>query len=773
MHGVSTFRASPPSAAAVRRATLLLCWAAAAALPGASRCVAALDVLLIHGDPAPGIAGAAVESPLGATLNAAGQVAVWGELSLSVGGVTADNDTAVWIATADATTLVARTGSGGVPGAAGADFDQFRAISLSDNGRLALRGSLKVGVGGVTTANNQGAWEFAPGGDSVLARTGDVAPPDMPGAMLDSVDVALLQSTSGLVGAGNRMLSGVGGATGDSNYGAWLLDSGGSGALLAREGVTPPPELEWAKFDSFAAGAVNDARQVAVIATLHYDFPVTVTNDTGLWRLEDGAAGVLLAREGDTPPGATAAYIRFSAPRLNLAGETAWEAKLASGQSGIWRRRGAATEAVMISGAGSVPGVPGAEFAPFAVDAGERSGAVLGAAGQVLFSATLVDGVAGVTANTNRGLWLDDPAAQPQLLARSGAGGVAGLPGANFTDFYELALNRTGQIAFAAAVDNHGAALPADSKGIWLIDATGDSLLIAQPGDVVAGRVAEQFSFVGGSGGEDGHARSFNEFGQLAYQAQFASGGATLLYTPDLAWRGPATGDWGDAANWTLGLQPAAVHAVTIGGASGASVNGPTAAETVKRLTLGGGAAAAQLQLQPAGGLTVVEGLTLLPLGQLAGAGAIAGDVANSGVIAPGSSGPARIVIGGDFIQTAAGTLMLTLAGVDNSNPAALQFDQLQISGAATLAGALSVSLASGFVPQIGDMFDVVVAGSLVDTFDSLAFPSLPTDRQWRVFANGSALSLRVDAAAVPESSALAAAAAVLLLSSVAARRRS
>jgi hypothetical protein len=83
----------------------------------------------------------------------------------------------------------------------------------------------------------------------------------------------------------------------------------------------------------------------------------------------------------------------------------------------------------------------------------------------------------------------------------------------------------------------------------------------------------------------------------------------------------------------------------------------------------------------------------------------------NSGrlLIAAGSV----VQVPNNYTQTATGSLRPTLAG-----PASL--GQLQVSGQATLAGALDVSTATGFSPTAGQSFPVVTAGSVGGTFAAL-----------------------------------------------------
>ena len=112
-------------------------------------------------------------------------------------------------------------------------------------------------------------------------------------------------------------------------------------------------------------------------------------------------------------------------------------------------------------------------------------------------------------------------------------------------------------------------------------------------------------------------------------------------------------------------------------------------------------------------GTTRLSGGTLIsttPLtingGRLEGFGTIEGDVSSRGHVGPGLSAGA-LQIEGTYTQTAAGALSVEIGGA-----ATTQFDRLNVSGAASLAGALDVSLIDGFVPTLGQSFEVMTYAS-------------------------------------------------------------
>ena len=112
-------------------------------------------------------------------------------------------------------------------------------------------------------------------------------------------------------------------------------------------------------------------------------------------------------------------------------------------------------------------------------------------------------------------------------------------------------------------------------------------------------------------------------------------------------------------------------------------------------------------------GATVVESVfdianrtLIVDGGTLSGSGTIIGDVDNNaGVVGPGSS-PGTLTIDGDFTQGAAGELLIEIAGLGD-------FDVLSITGSALLGGELAVDLIGGYVPLVGESFDVLLASDI------------------------------------------------------------
>ena len=123
----------------------------------------------------------------------------------------------------------------------------------------------------------------------------------------------------------------------------------------------------------------------------------------------------------------------------------------------------------------------------------------------------------------------------------------------------------------------------------------------------------------------------------------------------------------------------------------------------------------------------------------LTGTGTAQGNVTNSGVVRPGIlAGTLHI---GSYTQEASGRLEIEL-------PGELAYDNLQVGGSASLAGTLAVSLTLGFLPQAGDVFEILTAaefgGSMFSTND---LPAIASGLTWNVNYGASAVTLSVDLA--------------------------
>ena len=100
--------------------------------------------------------------------------------------------------------------------------------------------------------------------------------------------------------------------------------------------------------------------------------------------------------------------------------------------------------------------------------------------------------------------------------------------------------------------------------------------------------------------------------------------------------------------------------------------------------------------------------------GALVGTGVVNANVTNAGQVIPGRTGTAGLLaINGTYTQTASGSLDVDLGGTT----AGSQYDQLAVSGTATLGGTVDVSLINGFVPALGNTFQPLTFASSSGTF--------------------------------------------------------
>src|SRR5439155_11536246 len=87
----------------------------------------------------------------------------------------------------------------------------------------------------------------------------------------------------------------------------------------------------------------------------------------------------------------------------------------------------------------------------------------------------------------------------------------------------------------------------------------------------------------------------------------------------------------------------------------------------------------------------------------------------NGGQVSPGAS-PGILTINGDYTQGPNGVLNIEIAGTTPGS----QYDRLVVTGAAALAGTLTVSFLNGFTPSASDSFKVLQFASRTGTFDKV-----------------------------------------------------
>jgi hypothetical protein len=216
-----------------------------------------------------------------------------------------------------------------------------------------------------------------------------------------------------------------------------------------------------------------------------------------------------------------------------------------------------------------------------------------------------------------------------------------------------------------------------------------------------------------------------------------------------------ASGAWTTGANWNPATTPGALGIANLRHVSGGNQTAVLSATTqVFEANISGAAGGSTMTLRIDSGakLTTFSGLNIESRGVVSlvggtidaqyvevldsarlegngtirtGSGEIAGQVENTkGTVAAGlgAGGTGTLTIAGRYSNGAAGTLAIDLAGTT----AGTTYDQLAVDGNAGLGGTLSVSLANGFVPAVGNSFTLIdTTEGLGGAFTAYNLPSL------------------------------------------------
>jgi hypothetical protein len=131
-------------------------------------------------------------------------------------------------------------------------------------------------------------------------------------------------------------------------------------------------------------------------------------------------------------------------------------------------------------------------------------------------------------------------------------------------------------------------------------------------------------------------------------------------------------------------------------------------------------------------GVTIVNGV-------LQGVGTVqAATITNGGTVVPGLS-PGVLTLQGDYVQTEGGRLNIEIRGLTPGT----KYDVLQVSGAATLNGTLSITTAA-FTPSIGNAFPILTAASRSGTFSTVLGTDAGGSGSYRVDYEPADVTLRV-----------------------------
>jgi hypothetical protein len=334
-----------------------------------------------------------------------------------------------------------------------------------------------LGGSGVTSTNNGGIWSEGSGNLELVARKGSQAPGAPSGVNYSGFGREVLNAAGELAFGAGLTGAGVDATNGE---GIWSGDSAGL-QVVARAGDPAAGIIGNVRYDDFTAPTLNAAGQTAFQAFLRGD--VTDDTDSGIWAERSGSLA-LVAREGSPAPG-TPSGVNFRSlgePILNAAGQTAFHGSLSGTGIDATNDQGIWSEAsssldLVARGGSHAPGTPPG------VNFNWFSRLSFNSAGQTAFSGRLVG--SGVDATNDFGIWSQGPGSLT-LVAREG-GQAPGLPaGVNFMEFgIVLRLNDAGQTSFSATLAGSGVD-STNNRSIWS-EGSGNLALVARTGDHAPG----------------------------------------------------------------------------------------------------------------------------------------------------------------------------------------------------------------------------------------------------------------------------------------------
>jgi hypothetical protein len=116
------------------------------------------------------------------------------------------------------------------------------------------------------------------------------------------------------------------------------------------------------------------------------------------------------------------------------------------------------------------------------------------------------------------------------------------------------------------------------------------------------------------------------------------------------------------------------------------------------------------------GAITKTSGTMNIQSGTLEGTGALGASVNNSaGTLAPGASA-GQLTETGSYTQGGSAAYTVEIGGL----VAGTDYDQIAISGAASLNGTLGIALINGFTPSLGQTFQIMTFGSRSGDFSAM-----------------------------------------------------
>ena len=146
-------------------------------------------------------------------------------------------------------------------------------------------------------------------------------------------------------------------------------------------------------------------------------------------------------------------------------------------------------------------------------------------------------------------------------------------------------------------------------------------------------------------------------------------------------------------------------------------------------------------------GTTTVDGALMAPSGlalqkgSLLGKGTIAAAVTSSASVTAGdsSSKPATLTVTGTYTQNSTGSLNISIGG-----SAAGTYGQVAVSNGVSLGGTLVIKRIKGFVPSIGNTFNIVTGSAVSGQFATVKGTSINSSEHFEVNYTPTAVTLTV-----------------------------
>jgi hypothetical protein len=467
-------------------------------------------------------------------LNSAGQAAFLARLIGT--GISPSNDTGVWIKDAGGLRLAARTGDPAPGTDPGIVFSGFYTEPMIDAAGHTAFKAIIAGPG-VDNYTNDGLWSEGSGVMSLVIREnvtpvpgggGFFADPWNPGSPTPTVwgNNPLLMNSGKIV---QRAFINPGLAPWNL-YGAWTDRSGALDAFI-RADQQPVPGLPGSYFFGVGNPTMNAA--LAMIApTVRADPPGP--DRWGVWTDRSGTLAKLL-ESGDPVPGMPGAVVHsVDDTCINAHGRVAllisFEDFLPPPTILSEARYGALQ--IIAKYGGLAPDTDGGNYYSFNTPViSDNDSGVTAFRGRLLL-------VPPITEATCKGIW-SNSGGTLHLVARSG-NPAPGLPGVTYSDFYALAINATGQVAFIAALSDGVGLFREDAAGViglvvrdfQLFDVFGDGSDVR----LITGLATPEVSgnpYTSASTG-DGRRIYFNDSGDLAFRLTFVDGSEGIFVTSSL-----------------------------------------------------------------------------------------------------------------------------------------------------------------------------------------------------------------------------------------------